>query len=233
MKKLLVILFLFSAALSVVNAAWQKPVLDTITAKMAENEANLKSIQIEFSQEMDLKIVNEKNVFSGQLFFKSPDKIYYQTFTSTANDRAKQIIVSNGDKLWFYNIEGNQVFVDKWKNWKGIGYFLPGLYNPKGKITDLKKQYGFTLDSEDEKNYVLLLMPKKKLKTALEPQLGGNFRFYLWISKTDYFPVKSRFEAENITATTEITSYKINPEVSNYKFDFKIPAGAEVLRLFK
>ena len=233
MKKLAAVIFLLCSMFPAIYAAEQKSSLDAVLSGMSKNESSLKTIQIEFTQEMNLKIVNEKNVFSGQIVYKKPDKIYYQTFTSTANDSAKQIIVSNGDKLWFYNIEGNQVFVDRWKNWKGIGFFTPGLFNPKGKMSDFKKLYNFSLDSEDEKNYVLLLTPKKKIKTGLEQQLGDTFKFYIWVSKTDYFPVKSSFEAENITATTVIRSYKINLEVPESKFDFKIPAGADVLRLFK
>ncbi|OGS27548.1 MAG: hypothetical protein A2297_03325 [Elusimicrobia bacterium RIFOXYB2_FULL_48_7] len=233
MKKTIVAFLFLFLAVPFLNAQGKKPLLDEILARIAENETKIKSIELEFSQEMSFSIINETNTFIGQLKYKHPDKLYYQTFTSPAKDKIKQVIVSNGEKLWAYNVEANQVLVDQWKNWKGIGYFLPGLYNPKGKVTDLNKTYKFVLDSEDEKNYILLLTPKKKIKSMFDAQLGSSFKFYLWISKTDYYPVKSKFIAENITATTEILSYKPGAEIPDETFNFKIPEGAEVLRMFK
>ncbi|MDI6641979.1 MAG: hypothetical protein QME68_06695 [Elusimicrobiota bacterium] len=124
------------------------------------------------------------------------------------------------------------MFVDLWKNWKGISYFVPGVFNPKGKITDLKKIYNFSLETEENGCYLLLLVPKQKVKVALNiPE--EEFKFYLWISKESFAPVRSKFVTETVICTTLIKSYKTNLNPPNELFKFKIPPDAEVLRLFK
>ncbi|MFN3966342.1 MAG: outer-membrane lipoprotein carrier protein LolA [Endomicrobiia bacterium] len=194
-------------------------------SELEEKEKAIYNLQFNFAQTVYFDIVKETHSVSGKLVFKKPNKIYYQI--------PNQLIISDGKKMWIHNIETNQVFVDFWKNWKGINYFIPGLFNPKGKITDLKKVYKFGLYKEDEENYVLLLIPKEKVKTSLDIPPGEKFEFYLWISKKDLYPIKSRFVSENIVCDTEISNYEINTGVKDEIFEYKIPEGSEVIRLFK
>jgi len=195
-------------------------ILDTLD----EKEKTINDLQFNFTQTVSFELVKETHSVTGKLVFKKPNKIYYQI--------PNQLIVSDGKKMWVHNLETNQVFVDLWKNWKGLSYFIPGLFNPKGKITDLKKVYKFSLYKEDEENYVLLLIPKEKVKASLDIP-SEKFEFYLWISKKDLYPVKSRFISENMVCDTEINNYETNLSPQDEMFEYKIPENAEVLRLFK
>jgi len=198
--------------------------LDEILDTLDEKEKTINDLQFNFTQTVTFELVKETHSVTGKLVFKKPNKIYYQI--------PNQLVVSDGKKMWIHNLETNQVFVDLWKNWKGISYFIPGLFNPKGKITDLKKFYKFSLYKEEEDNYVLLLIPKEKVKASLDIPTE-KFEFYLWISKKEFYPVKSRFISENIICDTEINNYEINISPKDEIFEYKIPESAEVLRLFK
>ncbi len=217
-KIFLFIFFLFFTGIS--SGSKLSEILDSLD----EKEKIIDDLQFNFTQVVSFEVVKETHTVSGKLIFKKPNKIYYQI--------PKQLIISDGEKMWIHNLETNQVFVDLWKNWKGISYFIPGLFNPKGKITDLKKVYKFSLYKEDQENYVLLLIPKEKVKASLDIP-SEKFEFYLWISKKDLYPVKSRFISENVICETEINNYEINIGPEDTIFEYKIPEGAEVLRLFK
>ncbi|OGS21390.1 MAG: hypothetical protein A2252_05405 [Elusimicrobia bacterium RIFOXYA2_FULL_39_19] len=213
--------------------AQEKITVDSILEQMTQKEKNTETIELEFIQSVYFLVIKETNAMSGKIIFKRPGKINFQVFASTAVNEVKQTIVSNGDMLWIFNVQANQVYVDKWKNWKGIGYFMPGMYNPKGKTSDLKKYFNFTLIEETAESYKLLLKLKKNIDMGPQLPIKGAFDFNLWISKKDLNLIKSELINENVTVVTGIKSYKINEKYADDVFNFKIPQDAEVLRLFK
>ncbi|MBU2568065.1 MAG: outer membrane lipoprotein carrier protein LolA [Elusimicrobia bacterium] len=198
-----------------------------ILSNMAEKEKGIESIQLEFIQIMKFAATADTQTMSGGVIFKRPNRIYYRIYSP-----AEQIVVSDGKKLWLYNLSTNQVFVDLWKNWKGINYFIPGIFNPKGTVSDLKKYFNFELLSEEAGDYVLKLVPKEKVAADLHI-MPGEFEFRMWVSTATFHPRKSMFLSENITVETDIIKYEVNVSTPDALFDFKPPADAEVLRLFK
>jgi len=221
----LIFLALFAEAVTLAGYSYAAELNDVIKG-LEDSEKATQDIRLEFIQTINYTALKESHTITGELFFKKPGKLNYALKTP-----AKQYFISDGKKLWIYTPANNQVLIDYWKNWKGISYFIPGMFNPKGKVTDLKKYYDFKLKSEDETSYELYLKPKKKV--ALGFNLPEKFDFYLRLSKKDFSPIKSILESEDITSTTEITVYEKNLKIPDEKFIFKIPQGAEALNLFK
>ena len=96
-----------------------------------------------------------------------------------------------------------------------------------------KKIYDFSLYDEEKDYYVLLLTPRKRTKAMLREYPLEDFKFHLWISKKTFQPVKSVFITENIVTLTDLKDYNTEADIPDEDFEFKIPEGSEVLRLFK
>jgi len=220
-KYFLYVIFLCSIA----NAIEIDEVLENIQKK--ENE--ISDLKVKIIQKIEFKEINEKHTIRSEVTFKRPDKILL-----IQQDPENKTIVSDGKKLFIYSPLTKQVFVETWKNWKGISYIIPGIFNPNGRIQDLKKNYVFELLEQEEKAYVISLKPKKKVKT--KKHLPEEFEFQMWVSKEDFLPVKSKFISrvgldETVVCITELKDWQVNLEPSDELFRFKIPADVEVLRI--
>lgn len=198
--------------------------VEDILDKMQAAESQIKDLKFKFTQEIEFKVVGEKHRIEGELIFKHPGRIVYKQIKPR-----EQLIVSNGKKLWIYNPVTRQVYVDKWKNWKGITYFLPGIFHKKGKISNLKKVFTIEIHATEDQNYVLHFLTKKKKKAV--KYLPANFEFYLWVNKVDMYPRKSKFMAEDFICITEIKDWEINLNPPEDMFHFKVPEGVEVFKL--
>jgi outer membrane lipoprotein-sorting protein len=226
-RAMLSALYIFFISLVFSTAAFGGEVtVEDILDKMQAAESRTKDLKFKFTQEIEFKVVGEKHRIEGELTFKYPNKIVHKQIKPR-----EQLIVSNGKKLWIYNPVTRQVYVDKWKNWKGITYFLPGIFHKKGKISNLKKVFTIEIcqDATEKKNYVLHFLTKKKKKAA--KYLPGKFEFYLWVNKVDMYPRKSKFMAEDFICITEIEDWEINLNPPEDMFHFKVPEGVEVFKL--
>jgi chaperone LolA len=232
MKKRTLLLLTFTACLTFIalpvysaGPALHAATLEEILSGIEQSEKAAGDVHLEFIQKIEFVTLKETHTITGELYFKKPGRIHY-----TIKSPAEQYFISNGKKLWIYVPANNQVLVDFWKNWKGISYFIPGMFNPKGKVTDLKKFYDFALKAEEGDSYILFLKPKQKVSAGFN--LPETFDFYLWVSKKDYHPLRSRFESGDINSDTEILIYETNLKTPDEKFEFKVPRGVEVLKLF-
>lgn len=197
-----------------------------ILKKMRENESKISDLQLQISQQVEFTNVKEKYESESKLIYKKPRKIYYEQY------RPQKIqVVSNGNKLFLYNEVNKQVFVDNWKSWKGIDYFIPGFFDQKGNISYLEKYCEIELKNKESNLYVLYIKPKKKI--AKSKYFSDKFEFYLWIDDKEFYPRKSKFMSDNVVSTTEIKSWGININPEEAIFEFKIPENVEVLRLPK
>jgi chaperone LolA len=191
--------------------------VDDIIKKMGQAESKITDLKIKFVQTIDFMTIADKQKIEAELMYKKPDKIYFkQTFPQ------EQLIVSENNKLWLYNPASDEVYTGTFeKNWSGIQYFIPGVFNPTGKTDQLSKNYKIELSSVEPNSYVVLLTP---ISTDI------MFKFFLWIDKKTYLPQKSRFISEAVYCKTEITSFETNLNLDNKLFKFKIPKTAKIVK---
>jgi len=198
---------------------WNKEqrILESILKKMDEADLKISDVSFSFKQEILITLTQEKSNITGEAIFKKPD-----LFKIELSKPEKQIVVSDGKKIFFYQKEFNQVMIDDWKSLSDKGNFPKGMFNFSSTISELKNNYYIALSENDEteKYYVLLLLLKS------QPQ---NMKTKLWISKETYLCEKTELSSETVISMVTISDIKINKDIKNSIFRFKIPKGAQII----
>ena len=191
--------------------------LDEILKKMDEADLKTSDVSFSFKQEILITLTQEKSNITGEAIFKKPD-----LFKIEHSKPEKQIVVSDGKKIFFYQKEFNQVMIDDWKSLSAKGNFPKGIFNFSSTISDLKNNYIILLSEKDEteKFYVLLLILKSQPK---------DIKIKLWVSKETYLCEKTEMKSETVISTVTISDVKINKDIKNSVFRFKIPKGAQII----
>jgi len=205
-------------------AAWQAGAAETeqiVTAdsimKKVEARYDCESLVADFTQVSILKAMDLTDTAHGKVVFKRPDKVRWEYETPSP-----QMIISNGDVLWVYKPEENQVVVGEAESLMGRGKgvsFLVDIFSIRDyfetHITDSRKKEGC---------YVLRLEPLEEM-----PHLSD---VHLFISQKTYHVL----EIELTNAFDEITSIvfdniKMDKKIDDSEFEFEIPIDAEVIAL--
>jgi outer membrane lipoprotein carrier protein len=189
--------------------------LDDILKKMEESDSKITDLSFSFNQEILITITQEKSNITGNAVFKKPD-----LFKIEHVKPEKQLVISDGKKIFFYIKEYNQVMIDDWKSLSEKGNFPKGIFNFSSTISDLKNNYDILLVQEEEKNYILLLKTKEKQQ---------NIKIKLWVSKESYLAEKTEMATETIISTVNIFDIKLNKEIKDSFFRFKIPRNAQII----
>jgi outer membrane lipoprotein carrier protein len=126
-----------------------------------------------------------------------------------------QEIVSNGKKIWFYDIDLEQVTVKTVTNALSMGPAL--LLSGKSTITER-----FTLEQQPIVDGVawLKLLPKEKISGFQSIRIGlKNNRLVDMLMEDDF----------DQTTRISFSKIDINPQLQVDLFNFKIPAGVDVI----
>lgn len=231
------LLVVFSLLLfcSPVSAAEKKALLKDVVAALEKGYSSLQDVQAAFSQKTLIAGVNREQKGSGELLLKKPA-------SSTAMFRfnytkPKQQIVSNGKQVWFYLPENKQVMVspvaDMFKGGNSIAMnYLTGLGHVSRDFTA-----GFAKDVQDKDgNYLLELVPRNPTPVLSKLQLtvsAAAVASYLRDgSVQDIFPVLASViqDAGGNQTRIEYSRIRVNKGLSNNAFNFKVPAGVEVIK---
>lgn len=89
---------------------------------------------------------------------------------------------------------------------------------------DLKKKYNITFSGREDPFFVLLLSPLKK-------DVENQWRIKIFIDPDTFIPVKAIMEGDNISVITETQNRKLNPVIDEKIFNFKTPAGAQLMNM--
>ncbi len=86
---------------------------------------------------------------------------------------------------------------------------------------DLKKKYVITFEGMEDNKYILLFKPVS----------GDSFNMKFWVESGSFIPVKLLISGDNVTIKTEMINKTVNPKIDKKLFNFKAPAGVEVMDL--
>lgn len=182
---------------------------DTPLIRLHSFLARASSLQADFHQE----VIGEKGgtgkQSSGVFLLQRPGKFRWD-YTSPY----QQEIVSNGGKVWFYDVDLAQVTARKLD--KAIGS-TPALLLT-GQVP-LEKN--FTIESQDKEDglYWIKLIPKEEesgFKYVLIGLDGENLKV---MGLSDNFGQETRIDFSNL---------KLGAKIDPAKFEFKTPAGVDV-----
>jgi len=171
-----------------------------------------------FVQEYVGKVMKRPQKGEGKVYFKKKGMMRWDYRIPN------QKLISNGQTLWYYQPEENQVFVSdisKVLQEKTPLAFLAG----EG---DLSRDFALLnfneAVSQKEDNFVLELIPK-------EPN-AALAKLTLTVDKKTYYVVQADvFDGLGNVTRTRFTEIKTNVALTSSFFQFNIPAGAEVLRM--
>ena len=169
----------------------------------------------DFRQETEVKNLNRTLKSAGKLSFKRPGKMLWQY-----EEPKGQFVLADGNHLFFYQPDQNQVIKSPLKNaFRGDIplSFLLGLGN-------LKKDFNATLKASEPTQNVLRLEPKG--------EAGGYTEILLGVSKpaADILWVSVRDAVNNIT-TLRFSNMRKGVGLKDALFQVQIPKGADVVEL--
>jgi outer membrane lipoprotein carrier protein len=190
---------------------------ETVLAEVQKRYENTNDFEAQFVQEYIGKVMQRLQKGEGKVYFKKRGMMLWDYQTP------KQKLISNGQTLWYYQPEENQVFVSdisKILNEKTPLAFLAGEGN-LGRDFNLVN-FNEALSAREE-NYVIELAPKEPNATLSKLVLTVDKKNYAVI-QTDVIDGLG-----NITRT-RFLNIKTNLSLQDSLFQFTIPPGTEIIK---
>ena len=192
------------------------PKLDDIIAGV-EKRYSGSGFFARFSQTSTLKEMDISDSASGSIHVKHPGMMRWEY-----EKPDRQIFITDSRTLWIYRPEDNQVMVGEAPAYFGSGKgasFLSDMKQLRKNFILLRHE-----QAETDLSYVLTLTPKiQKVEVSV---------IYLSISKTTYDVVQIvTLNSYGDETRINFHDLRFNQGYDNNFFEFKIPAGIDVLRL--
>ena len=186
-------------------------VLNRVEIKYSDKGACSRFVQIS-----TIKAMNIADTATGKLCAKPPGMMRWEYETPDP-----QLIVSNGESLWMYRPEDNQVMVGKapvfFNGGKGAGFL--------SDIKSIREGFDIYLETpEDPSLYLLKLIPHD---TALDIS-----HIYLFVSKqNDSLERIITYNPYGDETRVDLYDHEFNLELDDSLFTFAIPEGTDVIQL--
>ncbi len=184
----------------------------TVDAVQKKYEAT-RTWKAKFVQKAFIKLMDQVQTTEGEVFIKKPGKMKW---LYDAPD--PQILISNGDMLWLYVPEENQVNKMPMKNVYSNNtpaLFLAG----KGKLTESFEVARVTSNSE---TYQVELAPKDKKMNVKTLTLFADKKSYQILGSSVYDKLGNKTEIK-------FSQIEVNLDLPDQLFQFHPPRGVEVL----
>ncbi len=188
---------------------------DVVVDRLQQNYDATSDFVADFRQETEVKTLNRSLKTAGKLSFKRPGKMLWRY--DTPKD---QFVLTDGNFLYFYQPEQNQIIKSPLKNAFRTDIplsFLLGLGN-------LKKDFNASLLGTEENQYILRLESKGDAGGYSDIRLGvrKNTADIAWISVRD--------GAGNLT-TLRFSEMRKGVGVKDTLFQLQIPYGADIVEM--
>ncbi|MCK4533619.1 outer membrane lipoprotein carrier protein LolA [bacterium] len=189
--------------------------LENVLKHIEIKEDEISNIKFDFIQQVKVKLTEDDFKIKGKVVFQKPRKLYISSKNHTS-----QKIVCDGEKLWIYLPEYNQVNIEKVESDKfraGLGGEFLGL--GLGKSIRNLVETGDVISFKKEKDCYLLKIASSE---------AGDFDVTVKVSAHTWLPVEIRVETTETVIVSSILNLKINTKIKQKCFKFKIPEGVSV-----
>jgi outer membrane lipoprotein carrier protein len=209
--------------------------LNQVVRTLEQGYATLNDLQADFSQRSSIAVMKREEKGGGELFIKKgsgKDAMFRFNYS-----KPKQQIISNGKKVWYYLPEQKQVMMmdlaQLFAGGNGVALnYLTGMGHVSKDFN-----IAFAKEQRDKKgNYVLELTPKQASpamsKLELTIQAGAVDQFVAKGQPNTPFPIVSStvFDQTGNATRIEFSNVRTNHGMDSGKFNFKVPAGVEVVK---
>ena len=191
--------------------------LEQILDRLEQHYTN-KSFTAEFSQESTLKAMEITDFATGKMYVRYPGMMRWEY-----EKPEKQVIITDGKKLWIYRPTDNQVMTGSapafFSDGKGASFL--------SDIKLIRKKFDITLlPSKDDFFYELELRPLEKTLDVDDIRISVTKSTFTVIRVITY----NSYGDEN---RIELINHKFNVKLDDSLFSFAIPPGADVLQIDK
>jgi len=174
------------------------------------------NFKAEFIQESTVKAMQITDFASGKIFVRYPGKMRWEY-----EKPEKQVIITDGLKLWIYRPADNQVMTGSapafFSDGKGASFL--------SDITLVRKKFNIALvESQDDFFYELKLKPLEKTLDVTDIRLSVTKNTFTVIRVVTY----NSYGDEN---RIELLNHEFNADLKDSLFSFEAPQGADVLEL--
>jgi len=188
-----------------------------VLSEIQSRYENTNDFEANFLQEQISKVIKVYPKGEGKVYFKKKGMMRWDYRVPN------QKLISNGQVLWFYQPEDNQVYVSDISRVireKTPLAFLAG----EGNLSRDFNLLNFKESVSQKDNYVLELAPKEPY--AALSKLG------LTVDKKTFFVLQADvFDGLGNVTRTRFLDIKTNTNLPDSLFQFTIPSGAEVLKM--
>jgi outer membrane lipoprotein carrier protein len=195
----------------------QKPVtgLDDILSGIEKRYAGT-GFSARFDQESTLKAMSIIDTASGEVLFKRAGKMRW-----VYAEPEKQMIISDGETLWIYRPEDNQVMIGRapayFRGGKGASFL--------SDVSQIRQNFKISLEKEQKEGfYRLKLIPNESTQDLTDIYLDVAVETY------DVCQVVTYNSAGDETRI-KLKDFHFNLNPDDELFEFGIPEGADVLNL--
>jgi outer membrane lipoprotein carrier protein len=190
---------------------------ESVLSEIQSRYENTNDFEANFLQEYIGKVMKQPQKGEGKVSFKKKGMMRWDYRVPN------QKLISNGQTLWFYQPDENQVFVSdvsKVIKEKAPLAFLAG----EGNLSRDFRLLNFNESvSQKEDHYVLELAPKEPQATVSKLNLTVE-------KKTHYILQVDVIDPLGNVTRTRFIDIRTNVNLPNSLFQFTIPSGAEVLK---
>ena len=188
-----------------------KQVLDRMETQYTD-----RSFKAEFAQESTLKAMDITDFASGKVFVRYPGMMRWEY-----EKPEKQIIITDGHKLWIYRPSDNQVLTGSAPAFFGDGKGASFLSD----IKLIRQKFKISRDQSKEGYfYELNLQPLEKKLDVTDIRLSVTKNTFTVIRIITY----NSYGDEN---RIEFANHQFDVKLNDSLFSFEIPPGADVLQL--
>jgi outer membrane lipoprotein carrier protein len=212
------VVFILAIACVLVRPAWAADADSTIDTIIAGVEAryNVTGFTADFDQESILKAMAVTDTASGRLMVRQPGKMRWEYLVPDP-----QTIITDGNDLWVFRPEENQVLVGKAPSFFGEGKGAGFLSN----IKMVRKSFQIFLEPVDEPHlHRLRLVPNRSSVDLMAVNLDIDKTSFDLVRITTFnvYGDETRIELKNV-------SFSNPPPASLFRFD--VPEGADVVQM--
>jgi outer membrane lipoprotein carrier protein len=196
-------------------AAEPELTLEQILDRLEQHYKN-QSFTAEFGQESTLKAMEITDFATGKMYVRYPGMMRWEY-----EKPEKQVIITDGKKLWIYRPMDNQVMTGSapafFSDGKGASFL--------SDIKLIRKKFDISLEqSKDDFFYELKLLPLEKTLDVNDIRISVTKNTFTVIRIITY----NSYGDEN---RIELINNKFNVKLDDSLFSFDIPPGADVLKM--
>ena len=184
-----------------------------------ENKYTNSKFTADFIQKSTIKAMNITDTATGKVYIKYPGMMRWEY-----EKPDRQIIITDGDKLWIYRPEDNQVMTGKaptfFRDGKGASFL--------SDIRMVRKKFDISLESnqpaESDLFYYLKLIPREKTLDISEIRLMVSRKTFnvLQVMTLNFYGDETRIDLVN---------FKFGVDIDDSLFSFTIPPGVDVIQI--